>query len=180
MQVPEEVLARRRPAAVRPSDLAVHLDPAPVSEVGRAASDRHAAPLFRGALGLVPPDEEEGRGEGGEDDDHGEQDDERRGERLGGGRVGGSGHREGLLELGEVGDGERPGLALHDNVAGRLQVHLEVVCHASVAPAAEAEVSYDGRLGRAREGHLSEDAVAAVGPPGEGDSVVASVKLENG
>ena len=41
----------------------------------------------------------------------------------------------------------------------------------------EAEVSDDGGFGRAREGHLSEDAVAAVGPPGEGDGVVASVKI---
>ena len=90
----------------------------------------------------------------------------------------GADHRQGLLELVEVGIRERPGLALHDDVAGRLEVDLYVMGESFVVVAGAAEVRDDGGFGRAREGHLSEDAVAAVGPPREGDGVVASVVHE--
>ena len=160
------------------SDLPVHLDPAAVPEVDRGAAVRLVT-LFPSAFVLVSPDyEEEGRGQRREDEEHGEQDDERRGER----RlrvVFRADHGQGpLFELFQVGDGERPCLALHDDVAGRLQVDLDVVRECFAVVADEAEVLDDGGFGCAWEGHLSEDAVAAVSPPGEGDGVVASVHTQ--
>ena len=118
--VPEEILGR----GFRRRDLSVHLDPAAVTEVNRAAV-RLVTLFGRAAFVLVSPDEEERRGQRDENEDHGEQDDERRGERLGRRRI--ADHRQAPLELFEVGDCERPGLALHDDVAGRLEVDLYVM-----------------------------------------------------